>query len=53
MTRYTENIVMGKAVEQREMKEQLRKDDRQKVFSQCVEKSPLIAEVAEDIGCMG
>ena len=50
MTRYTENIVRGEVVELREVKEKIRKNDRQKLFSQCVEKSPLIAEVAKDIG---
>ena len=50
MTRYTENILRGETVELREMKEQVMKNDRQKLFSQCVEKSPLIAQVAKDIG---
>ena len=50
MTRYTENILRGEVVEHREMKEKIRKNDRQKEFCQCVEKSPFIAEVAKDIG---
>ena len=32
------------------MKEKIRKNDKQIQFSQCVEKSPLIAEVVKDIG---
>ena len=50
MTRYTKNTLRGEVVEPRGMKEKIRKNDRQKQFSQCVEKSLLITEVAKDIG---
>ena len=40
MTRYTENILRGEVVEPRGMKKKIRKNDRQKQFSQRVEKSP-------------
>ena len=49
MTRYTENILRGEAVEHREMEGRIRKNDKQIQFSQCV-KSPLIDEVAKYIG---
>ena len=49
MTRYTENILRGEAVEHRGMREKIKKNDKKIQFS-CVQKSPLIAEVAKDIG---
>ena len=49
MTRYTETILRGEAVEHRGMREKIKKNDKQLQFSQCVQKSPLIAEVAKDI----
>ena len=45
-----QNILRGEAVEYRGMKEKIRKNDKQIQSIQCVEKSPLIAEVAKDIG---
>ena len=40
MTRYTENILRGEAVEHRGMREKSKKNDKQIQFSQCVQKSP-------------
>ena len=50
MTTHTESILRGEAVETREMKEEIRKKDRQQSFSRCDEKSPLIAQVARKVG---
>ena len=50
MTTHTGSILRGEAVETREIKEEIRKKDRQQSFSRCDEKSPLIAQVAGEVG---
>jgi len=50
MTNYTENILRGDVAESREMKEDVRNNDRQRLLGQCEEKSPLIPEVAREVG---
>ena len=47
---YTEDILRGEVVGSREMKEDVRNNDRQRLLGQCVEKSPLIAVVAREVG---
>ena len=46
----TKNILRGEVVGSREMKEDVRNNDRQRLLGQCEEKSksPLIAEVARE-----
>jgi len=50
ITNYTENILRGDVAESREMKEDVRNNDRKRLLGQCEEKSPLIAEVAREVG---
>jgi len=50
MTNYTENILRGNVSESREMREDVRNNDRQRLLGQCKEKSPLIVEVAREVG---
>ena len=50
MTNYTEDILRGEVVGSREIKENIRDNDRQRLLCQCDEKSPLIAEVAREVG---
>ena len=50
MTNYTEDILRGEVVGSSEIKENIRDNDRQRLLCQCDEKSPLIAEVAREVG---
>ena len=49
-SRYTESILRGGGIGSREMMEEVRNNNRQKLLGQCEEKSPLIAEVAREVG---
>ena len=49
-TGYAESILRGEGIGSREMKEEVRNNDRQRLLGQCEEKSPLIAEVAREVG---
>jgi len=49
ITTHMGSILRVEAVETREM-EEIRKKDRQQLFSRCDEKSPLIAQVAGEVG---
>ena len=50
MTNYTENILRGDIARSKEMKDDVRNNDRQRQLGQCEEKSPLIAEMAREVG---
>ena len=50
MTNYTENILRGDIARSKEMKDDVRNNDRQRQLGQCEEKFPLIAEMVREGG---
>ena len=50
MTNYTENVLRGDVAGSREVKEDVRSNDRQRLLGQCEEKSLLFAEVVREAG---
>ena len=49
-TRYVDLIIGGSAATAREMKEEIFQQDRQKLIDRCLEKAPVIAVVAGQVG---
>ena len=50
MTGYTDRILRGEIVGSREMAEDIRRNDRHQLLGRCEVKSPLIAQVAVEVG---